>query len=210
MGFVDMRRRFAGLVCSLIVAVAHPVAATPQTDADYIAASFVRADDFQKTLRDMLAKAGARQLAGALAQRSVKIRDEVRLVALLPDYLTDGMAQRLEHRFAQVLVQGMEPAQLAALADDLRRGVLDPGAAQASISATRETIGPDVSKTLEEVAKTAAGVTLISLAVLETRQITVDLTAPFVPDLLVVDGLFDFPNRIVRQDLIRELRAAGP
>ena len=33
------------------------------------------------------------------------------------------------------------------------------------------------------------------------------LDTPFLPDILEQDGIFQFPNRIHRRDLIRELRA---
>ena len=61
-----------------------------------------------------------------------------------------------------------------------------------------------------EIALTSIGVMLISLMVQETSKVDIDLQAPYVADMLQVDGVFSFPNRIVQKDLIRELRSANP
>ena len=70
-----MKRSLFSLACCLLIAMVRPAFASPQTDADYIAAYFVTAEDFKTTLCDMSVKAYASKLASVLSTRSVKIRD---------------------------------------------------------------------------------------------------------------------------------------
>jgi hypothetical protein len=55
---------------------------------------------------------------------------------------------------------------------------------------------------------------MFSLPVLKSfilfAEIEPDLHAPYMADILAVDGVFEFPNRIVRQNLIREIKSANP
>jgi hypothetical protein len=206
-----------------LVVLVQPAFASPQTDANYIASHFVTADDFKKTLLDMGVKAHATTLASALSTLSVKIKDQDRFVALLPNYFSADLFDRLQKMASDRLVQSWEPAQLESFADYLRNRPPqspavgtgqdpDTGGKVATIEDYQQEIsGLQTDDSFKnEIALTAVGVMLISLIVQETSQIEIDLKAPYVADMLEVDGVFSFPNRIVRNDLIRELRSADP
>ena len=218
-----MKRSLFSLACCLLIAVVPPAFASPQTDADYIAAHFVEADDFKTTLRDMGVKAYATTLATALSTRSVKIKDHDGFIALLPASFSDELFDRLQKTVSDRLVQSWEPAQLESAADYLRQRPPESPVVRSDANAglgnkvftivefKQEISGLQKDDTFkDEIALTAIGVMLISLMVQETSKIDIDLKAPYLADMLEVDGVFSFPNRIVRNDLIRELRSANP
>ena len=217
-----MKRNLFSLLFSLLISVAQPASASPQTDADYIAAHFITANDFQTMSRGMVAKAFASGLSSALAARAVKIRDSDKLVALLPDTVSSSLFERLQEKASDQLVQSWEPAQLASFAEYLQK--LPPGSQAVQSAANKDT--EDSALTVKEfqqkiaaleldntakneIASIAVAVMLIALVVQENRKIEIDLKAPYVADMLEEDGVFSFPNRIVRNDLIRELRGSG-
>lgn len=217
-----MKRRLVSVVCCLLISVVQPASASPQTDADYIAAHFITDDDFQTMSRDMVVKAFAGRLSSALATRSVKIKDDDRFVALLPDTVSDSLFERLQKAASDKLVQSWEPAQLASVADHLRK--MPPVLQDVQSGANPDTEDRALSveelqlkiAALEhdetaknEIAMTAVVVMMISLVVQENSKIEIDLKAPYVADILEEDGVFSFPNRIARNDLIRELRGSG-
>lgn len=217
-----MKRIIFSIVFSLLISGVQPAVASPQTDADYIADHFVTADDFQTLSRKMVVKAFAGGLASALATRSVKIKDQDKFVALLPDTVSGSMFARLQKTAADNLVQNWDAAQLASFADYLRKLplVLQAGPSVATENTQKPPLSveelPSKITALghddtfkNEMALTAVGVMLIALVVLEANKIEIDLRAPYVADMLEVNGVFSFPNRIVRNDLIRELRGSG-
>lgn len=218
-----MVRRLFSFACSILILLVHPAFASPQTEADYIAAHFVTADDFRAVARDMVMKAYANKLAAALSTRSVKIKDDDRFVALLPYSNSVSLFERLQKAVSNRLVQSWEPAQLESVADYLRQmppklaGVRadakeDAGDTPLTIDQVQQKISdlPKHESFKNEMALTAISVMLISLMVQETSKIEVDLKAPFIADLLEVDGVFSFPNRIVRKDIIHDLRSPDP
>jgi hypothetical protein len=217
-----MKRNLFSLVFCLLISIVQPASASPQTDADYIAAHFITDDDFQTMSRDMVVKAFAGGLSSALAARSVKIKDDDRFVALLPDTVSVSLFERLQKAASEQLVRSWEPAQLASFAHYLRNMPPVSQAVQSAANADTENRALSVEEfqlkvaALErdetaknEIAMTAVVVMLISMVVQENRRIEINLKAPYVADMLEEDGVFSFPNRIVRNDLIRELRGSG-
>ena len=218
-----MLRSLVALACWFMVAVSGPAFASPQADADYIAARFVTDEDFSTTLHDMAVNAHAAALSSALSTRSVQIKDHDRFVALLPNSLSDSLADGLQKAAAELLAKQWEPAQLNSVAAYLRHvpGALriDQPDANADLGITALTIQEMQTEGLsvlesddftDEAALTSVAVMMFFLMVQKTGTIEIDLTAPYVAEMLEVNGVFSFPNRIVQKDLIREFRAANP
>ncbi|MBS0571992.1 MAG: hypothetical protein JSS08_01875 [Proteobacteria bacterium] len=222
-GLGAMIRCLGYSACILLIAVVQPAFASPRTDADFIAAHFVKSDGFKAKLRDMARNAQARELSSALAKRSVKIKDDKRFLELLPDHVSASLIERLQKMAADRLLEGLEPAQLASLADYVRHISADPRARRSDAMAqtdnpvlTIEELKQRMSSLPEdetfknEIVLTSVGIMLISLAVQAANNINPDLSSAYIADMLEVDGVFSFPNRIARRELIRELRAANP
>jgi len=215
-----MIRSLAYLACILLIAAIQPAFASPQTDAEYIAADLINSADFKAKLLEMAKDAQARDLAAALSKRSVRITDNEKLLGLLPVQISDPMIEHIRQAAVDRLAQRVKPAQLASLAEYLRntppamRSAKEAGLGDRVL--TIEEFQQEIAALAEgealknDIALTFVGVLLIHLAVREVSQIDTNLASAEIADMLEVDGVFGFPNRIVRQDLIRELRAANP
>jgi hypothetical protein len=218
--FDVMIRSLAYLACILLIAAIQPAFASPQTDAEYIAADLINSADFKAKLLEMAKDAQARDLAAALSKRSVRITDNEKLLGLLPVQISDPMIEHIRQAAVDRLAQRVKPAQLASLAEYLRntppamRSAKEAGLGDRVL--TIEEFQQEIAALAEgealknDIALTFVGVLLIHLAVREVSQIDTNLASAEIADMLEVDGVFGFPNRIVRQDLIRELRAANP
>jgi hypothetical protein len=218
-----MLRSLAALACCLVMAANAPALASPQTDAGYIATRFITDNEFAKTLRAMLVKAHAQALSSALSARSVKIKDKDKFVALLPDQFPASLAQRLYETATDHLVQKWQPDQLRSAAEYLRQSPRELRAAQPEASPDADNSARPLEDVLQETstyvksrafkdetALRSVAFMLFFLVVQEGRRIEIDLKAPYVADMLEVNGVFEFPNRIARNDLIRDLRASNP
>jgi hypothetical protein len=191
----------------LTMAVGQPVLASPEVDAKLIAAAMVRTEKFHQGMRAGLAEIAAGQLSHILSERSVKIRDQDRLIALMPDLYTGELADGIERKLDESLLQDFSPDELATLAAYHLRVSLDPLADGQLKPTTAALQGTD--PTLDR-AKTMAGFTLLGIVTGVRLTLKLDLKAPYIADILVVNGVFEFPNRIVRQNIIREFRTAAP
>ena len=216
----EMVCNLVSLACCLVIAVSVPAIASPQTDADYITNRFITDEEFTTTFREMMVKAHAQALSFALSTRSVKIKDHDKFVALLPQYYSDSVAARVQKMASDQLVQSWEPGQLESAAEYLRQSPLELRLGQydanEATGLTLEEVLQETSTDVksdtfkDEAALSTVAVMLIFLVVQEADAIEIDLKTPYVADMLDVNGVFDFPNRIVRNDLIRELRASDP
>lgn len=215
-----MIRSLAYLACFLLIATIQPASASPQSDAEYIAADLVNSAGFKAKLLEMAKDAQARDLAAALSTRSVRVRDNEKLLELLPVQISDAVIEHIRQAAIDRLAKSVEPAQLASLAEYLRNTPPALRSAQkAGLSGRVLTVeefqqeiaslaGDETFK--NNIALTSVGIMVIHLAVREVSQIDTHLTSAEIADMLNVDGVFSFPNRVVRQNLIRELRAANP
>ncbi len=220
---MQMFRRLTGLACVLFIAAAQPAAPSPQADADFIAAKLIKSDEYRKLLSDRITNARVNGATQALSEHSVKIMDFERLAELLSDYEIPAEVFDRHQRFvADRLIEKMQPGQLASLAQHVRN--LDAQRTAARTDETERVMTLDEFRdSLEEIEGLAddpvfkhemelmsVGIMLIGLAVRASTSGEVGPTSSELADLLEVDGVFGFPNRIVRRDVIRELRAADP
>lgn len=209
-----MRKILAAMSCSLLVSVSGVAQASPQEDAAYIADTLIT-DEFQTMMFDTGVKAFAGQMAGLLSERSVKIKDNAAYLALMTkpyeaasntdlraiarDMLSkqpdDVLANIAKHMRDEAI--GVDNAAIAPpiALDDL------PGAIEAAF---------DEDKIVAEAGIVGIVMGVIPAVLAEARSIDVALTDPFMAEILETDGVFQFPNRIARKDLINEIRAANP
>ena len=183
-----MLRSLAALACCLAMTANAPALASPQTDADYIATRFITDDEFAKTLRAMLVKAHAQALSSALSARSVKIKDQDKFVALLPNEFPASLAQRLRETAADQLMQNWQPDQLRSAAEYLRQSPLELRVAQPEATADADNSARPLKDVLQETstymksrvfkdetALSSVAFMLFFLVVQERRRIEIDL-----------------------------------
>lgn len=222
-----MFRRLACLACLLLMAFTQPVVASPRDDADYVASHFVKSDGYRMKLHEMITTARVNGVRRTLSQHSVKVRDDQRLAELLSDFgIPEIVFDRLQRILADQLVERMTAEELASLVDHVRHLSRDPAARRPNAVPDEmkrvmtldefeqlpdEIAGLAESQTFKsEMKLLSVGITAISLAVQATNVIDSDLKPSEIADLMEVDGVFVFPNRIAQKELIRELRATDP
>lgn len=217
------------MCCGLWFAAALSAFASPQTDADEIVARFVNDDDFKVTLSDMWTDAYGRKLSAVLSTRAVIVKDQGRFTAVLADSIDKPPLKLIEKAMSNRLAQSWQPAELESLASYMRRMPLTSrdifvdkkpdapakadGLDQALPVAVNE-VQQDISAFQQsdtfndETALMSVAVALIAQMAQETHKIDIDLKATYVADMLEMEGIFQFANRIARNNLIRELRGS--
>jgi hypothetical protein len=222
-----MLRHVTVLACILLLMVAPPAVASPRSDAEFIAALLVRTDAYRNMLHDRLTNARMNRVRARLSEHSTKVADQDKLAELLSDFeVPEPVVERIEQIVADKLLETMTPERLALLADhlradpddrDARSGGARPNDAERAMTIDefrekveelqRLTEAPAFAREMEMF---SIGVMLISLAVQASVSVNADPSPSELAELLEVDGVFTFPNRIARRDLIRDLRAADP
>ncbi len=222
-----MLRHVTVLACILLLMVAPPAVASPRSDAEFIAALLVRTDAYRNMLHDRLTNARMNRVRARLSEHSAKVADQDKLAELLSDFeVPEPVVERIEQIVADKLLETMAPERLALLADHLRADPDDrdarSGGARPNDAERAMTIDEFREKVEElqrltedpafarEMEMFSIGVMLISLAVQASVSVNADPSPSELAELLGVDGVFTFPNRIARRDLIRDLRAADP
>lgn len=222
-----MIQSLAFSVCLLFLVLVQPVAASPRTDADHIAALFVRSDEYRTQLHDMITMARVDGVRHTLSKHSVKVRDQEKLTELLSQFnIPDVVFDTIQKAVADRLIERMGPDELRSLADYARNQGRDSDAPRAGAMAA----GKEKVMTLDEFRKVpdeiaglaedpafknemvsmSLGIMMIGLAVQATNSINTQPKPSKIADLLEVEGVFSFPNPIARKNLIRDLRAAKP
>ena len=164
-------------------------------------------------------RAHARKLASVLSERSVRVLDFERLADLLPVHIAEPVLSELRQDTIDRAMR-LEPEKLASMADRLRdidRLPYVPGQeAVVGESITRPNDWSKVVNTIvadeeleREVLIGTAFQALLSELIHYHNGEEADLMAPYMVDILETDGVFEFPNRIWRRDLVREIREAN-
>ena len=182
-----MKRILSLTALGLILSLAQPLDATPQEDAAFLADQIWTEQNLAQ-IRYTVRAAHAHQLRDLLKARSVRILDHDRFEAAIPDNLADPWVVRAHQITTAHVLQRYEPAELEGIVRTLRSD--------------------------EEDLDTRTGFQLVAFMALVATHVERELTSeplllnqPFVADLLEINGIFQFPNRIHRRDLIREFRA---
>lgn len=215
-----MRLNFIPMTISLWMA-AQAASASPESDADFIA-SYIMSDDLKLYAHEFVKNSYARELASELRERSVRVIDYEGFAELLPDELADPHVERIQMAAKRQILQAMKPESLERLADYLRNRPLEEQDAPDAIEdepVTLKEFTQELSRLVEDekfkneitdqILLMHSGVALLALMMSETQSIEAELNAPYMAEILETDGVFTFPNRIVRKDLIREIRAAS-
>lgn len=214
-----MIRRSILVLCLLVLPVVGQ--AGPKEDAEMISELILEGNE--EVLRETIRMAYARVLGHALAQRSVKVRDLEAFGSLLPDHLVEARIEVVRQSLVDALVETVTPEQLGEIAAYLAsyhlRSVATPdhsGGSDDSNPPSLEEWAQSVTETLEdeafrqEIEMSLPLVVLFLMATMQATRVEADLTAPYLPDIMEADTtVLIYPNRIWRNDLIRELRDAS-
>jgi hypothetical protein len=209
-------------LCFVISWIGTHALASPQEDAQLIV-DHLMTEDLTFQIQNAMLAEYANDIEELLAARSVRVVDKTGLVEVLADHVPAVQATFLKQRAFEFVLQGEQPDRLAEIADFLR--LVEQGEASYEtpdfgevdlsepgfLAAWRAAVG-DLERTsgFGEFIDEDAAASLFSFRLLLTmaNEVEVDLSAPFLPDVIEESGpILAFPNRILRKDMIDELRA---
>ncbi len=191
------------LLVSLIIAVSlmfgQIVVASPRDDAENIARFMISESNRASNLQN-IASQYVLFLTRELGKHSVRVVDSERFAEMLPENEIEPWLVRLQEIYVDRLLEIIEPAKLAQLANGVR--VL---AENTDPSQTAD--GKDFGVA---IIVSTAWVASFSVLIQEIKQSPPNLyEAPYLADILETDGIVQFPNRIWRKDLIAKIRGGG-
>ncbi len=184
------------------------VCASPRTDAEYIAEHMFADSDMEHT-KQMLLDMYVKHLTELLAEHSVRVVDSDRLIEILPERELELWLNLWREDYVAALLERQTPDQLSHAVH-----VLTAERDRSALSSTdlETLIG---AATSEEFIDEATTVLTLGVLIFGTgggvakkmQQRMPPLTeSPFLADMLATDGVFSFPNRIWRRDLIASIR----
>jgi|GEM_PF-2643781 len=172
------------------------VGASPREDAEYIAETIFSENNRAKRLQ-IIAGLYADFFAEQLKVNSVKVVDLQRFAEMIPVSVTEPWDTRWRKTYVDGLLKIRSDTELIQIATALRRLTEERGTTQIDHATIFSVEG------LYGFGFQLSGVTInfeIRASLLELND------APYLADILETDGIFHFPNRIWRKDLIAKIR----
>lgn len=196
------------VACCMVVTFGQAAQASPEDDIAFIANTMV-----QDVIAPMMFQGEldvlATQMKSQLAERSVKVIDEDAYIGLMTQHLELRTEPELRAALTEVLVH-FAPTALADTALLLRRDPFDltqgDPTEPLSVKGLRDSLDDGSSGNGVEI----LGVIVNLIPEINEHNRNVTLKVAYMADVLETDGVFQFPNRIMRKDLIAEIRASNP
>lgn len=193
------------LVC-LIIAVSFMfgqiVAASPREDAEYIAEHIMMSENLRAARLQTITHFHVLYLTRELNKHSVKVVDSKRFAEMLPVNMLESWLMRWQELHVNRLLEIHTPAKLAQIAKTARILVEESGTSQIAYPGGHGKllgIAPPF-----HVPIFASSITIHDKIKQSLPQLN---EAPYLADILEIDGIFIFPNRIWRKDLIAKIRS---
>jgi len=216
-----MKHLLTVAACSLLMTFGQTAQASPQEDAALIADALIT-DELEAQFLDIGLATYLDGMSGLLLERSVRVADDTTYRDLISPHYA-ALADQDIHASAVEKLLAQSPDELKSLAAFVRSNENMPAQTAVAQEIPLEEFKEHIETQLEEVETmlesgefemgfrlAAIGLAVAMEAQDNIRNIEADLTAPFMADILETDGVFQFPNRIYRKDLIAEIRAANP
>ena len=200
---------FAVILCG-------PADASPQADAEYLVDRLM-ADNpafFQKSIRD----AHVAAYSALLNERSVKVIDREGMGDLLPDAVVEEHLASMRAGMVERMTADLDSSSLAQLVEFMDMGERSYGPPPVTEEGSPVPMDEWVKGVLNVLEDKNFRNDYANAHTLVIHQIATDMRvksevranthirASFLADMLETDGVFHFPNRIWRRDLIREVR----
>ncbi|MDQ2092646.1 hypothetical protein [Rhodalgimonas zhirmunskyi] len=195
-------------------------------------------DVMKKTVPDMVAGAYTHHYIDWLRERSARLEDAGRFAELLPPEATQVWVARFPGVVETQCFKTFSPKELRLAAEDIRRNpkgavkkksektrrAIDPADPVSGLEAVNRDLAA-LNREMEEMAtalrtdprmrvEMAGGAcafrTLLnySWAIAQSPKIEADISVKGLSEILQTPGIATFPNRIVRQSILREVAAA--
>lgn len=188
-----------------------PVWAGPQDDVELIS-EYLLEDGIGRMAQASVAKSYADHMNVVLRPYRVRIVDKDRFAELLPSEVTAESVTYFKQTLEEELLRRASPQQLSDLLRVLQQTpettLQDPPSSAGDLQKhLDEMIENNLIETdlIPRVILTEA----IVKAILRLPTPEVDPIPLFMSDMMDADGVFEYPNRIVKQDLRRKIEAAN-
>lgn len=193
------------LLVYLIIAVSFMfgqiVAASPREDAEYIAEHMMMSENRRAQRLQTITHFHVLYLTRELNKHSVKVVDAKRFAEMLPVNMLESWLMRWQELHVNRLLEIHTPAKLAQIANATRVLVEESGTSQIAYPRGYGKLlgfGPPFPGPIY-----ATSITIHDKIKQSLPQLN---EAPYLADILEIDGIFFFPNRIWRKDLIAKIR----
>jgi hypothetical protein len=214
-------KRLAIIVLSLVATLVQPALASREDDAKYIASQII-SDEFRTSVHDHYVRQSAKFISRDLAAKSIKVIDIDTFSNALKPHISGPSPARLEQILVDSLLGQIKPGKMEEIANYVRTNPIRAKPNHAATLDVAKTENVPIEKTLEAIDSAIEDGSLtvgfgLSLVLFSTmisattdpQNFFYDPEAPFMADVLATDGLFRFPNRIMRQNYIQEIRKAN-
>lgn len=188
-----------------------PVWAGPQDDVELIS-EYLLEDGIGRMAQASAAKSYADHMNVVLRPYRVRIVDKDRFAELLPSEVTAESVTYFKQTLEEELLRRASPQQLSDLLRVLQQ------TPETTLQDPPSSAG-DLQKRLDEMIENNLIETDLIPRVILTEAIVkailrlptpeVDPIPLFMSDMMEADGVFEYPNRIVKQDLRRKIEAAN-
>lgn len=204
-------------VFCLMASATSLAAATPTENAEYLIKLLVP-EDYIEAARAAVTTGYANRLSDSLKEHSVRVVDQDALEEHLPRRIADEWEDSFHQNSVALLVGNYSAAELEEFAEHARfreaASPVNPVSKSEPIPITE--LANELNDTVEAIrrepivedvnlAMLLVGIVLHESRVRSTPE-PVNLSAPHVTELLETEGLFRFPNPVLRRDLIRKSR----
>lgn len=205
-------RHLIHILVALMLCSGQIVVASPREDAESILETIESGFTSTERLQRFTSKY-AEFLADKLAEQAVRVVDPDRLAAMLPTSVVEPWLQRWRENYVAALVERYTPDQLSQFARFLREG--KENSVFSDIEAETDILSSIELASSEEFREGAISVLSVVVPMIwsegeimkEMKQALPPLNeSPYLADILETDGVFSFPNRIWRRDLIASIR----
>ncbi|WP_226553242.1 hypothetical protein [Celeribacter naphthalenivorans] len=200
---------FAVIFCTALSCVT-PLRAGPQDDVERISEHLLQAGIGQM-VQASVAQSYADHMTVALRPYRVRIADPDLFAEPLPDEVTAENVTYFRQTLEEELLRKASAQQLSDLLRLLQQPPeMSPQEQPSSIEDIKDRLDEMIeNKQIEsDVIPPIILMGAITKAILRLPTPEVDPIPLFMSDMLEVDGVFEFPNRIVKQDLRRKIEAA--
>ena len=190
------------LAIPLALGLVFPVSAAPQDDKAFILAHFLD-EDAKMNIRTHLAEAHARHYARRLQQKSVKVVDTERFASLLPEPFNDPSLAIAVQRVSDRCFARFSPAELS---EGVSRIKMNPAGAIDT---------PEELKSIEQRIALVFGICYVGQVGMLGAEIVRGETRKspeanqMIAEILAVPGVAVFPNRVLRDSILRDIRAGN-
>jgi hypothetical protein len=199
---MSLRKFFVAIT---LISFGQPTLASPQEDITSIA-SYLVTESLIEPMKVQIALAYTDVYAAFLQERSIFVLDRGQFANLLSDQVTGDAIILLRRLVTETCFRNLTADQISAAADEVRHIMSGqrPEPGNMVLSFPQQDLA--ISQQSLNIGVDFCSISLTLRLDSEIRQVGEIPSVAYLPDILEIDGIASFPNRIVRRNTISEFR----